>query len=421
MPNLFRSSLVRNAGKLLTANVVAQAIGLLVYPLLTRIYAPEDFGLLNLFLSIGGVAVLLATGNYHNAIVLPKREESARALVHVCALIIAATTAFILLTVPFARPIAGLFKSPDLASYYWLLPFYVLLASAWNVLNYWYVRNKAYGRISGYQISQSLFSASYKSGFGLCGWTTGGLIYASVLSPICSLGISLFCSARQYLRPLTQFNWSACKQAAVEYVKFPKFSLPHSVLNYVAGQLPVLLLTPLFSAREVGFWSMAMLLSFAPITLITNALHQVFFQRTTEQVNARQPIARFYRKFTITFLAIVIPVFVGLWFVLPSLTRWLLGDEWYVSGEYIRWLLPWLVCVFLCASTGYLFDVFSKQKHGLYFEIAISIARLIGLGIGIYYQSFDLAIACYAIASALVNGLQYIWLMVLVRRYEKSL
>ena len=102
-------------------------------------------------------------------------------------------------------------------------------------------------------------------------------------------------------------------------------------------------------------------------------------------------------------------------------TQWLLGEEWCVTGEYIRWLLPWLLFKFLCASTGYLYDVFSKQKIGLIFEIIIAIARLIGLGIGISFDDFVLAIACYAIASAVINGVQYIWLMSFVKRYEQKL
>lgn len=51
----------KNSAQLLSANVVAQAIGLLVYPILTRLYSPDDFGLFNLFLSIGGILVLCST------------------------------------------------------------------------------------------------------------------------------------------------------------------------------------------------------------------------------------------------------------------------------------------------------------------------------------------------------------------------
>ena len=75
--NLIKSSGARNFAKLLSANVLAQVIGLIVYPILTRIYSPEDFGLLNLFLSIGGVLAILSTAEYYYAIVLPKEEQEA--------------------------------------------------------------------------------------------------------------------------------------------------------------------------------------------------------------------------------------------------------------------------------------------------------------------------------------------------------
>ena len=160
------SELVRNSAKLLSANVIAQAIGLLVYPILTRLYSPEDFGLLNLFLSIGGVLVLLSTAEYQYAIVLPKKDEDARGLVHICGLLLLITTGFVLLSVPFSKPIAHLFNTPELANWYWLMPLFVLTMGLWNILNYWYIRRKQFGAISRYQISQSVLSSIMKIGIG---------------------------------------------------------------------------------------------------------------------------------------------------------------------------------------------------------------------------------------------------------------
>lgn len=418
---IWSSSAARNVGKLLTANVFAQVLGLLIYPILTRLYAPEDFGLLSLFTSIGGVLIILASLDWHNAIVLPKTDEGARPIVHISLLAIAILTGLLSLTIPFATPIANIFKSPDLAKYYWLLPLYVCLMSVWNVLNYWYIRRQAYGRVSGYQISQSLFSAGYKTGFGWFGILNGGLLYSSILSPLCALIISIFLSWGRHLQSLLSWNWEECKKAALSYVNFPKYSLPHSLLNNIAAQLPILLLTPLFSVREVGFWSMAIMLSFMPISTITRALYQVYYQKITAKVNARLSISSFFRRFTTLTLAFVLPFFTLLWFVLPALTAWLLGAEWEVTGVYIRWLLPWLVCNILCASTGYLFNIFFKQKQGLFFEILVLVCRVVGLGIGIWFDSFEWAIGGYAIGSAVANGIQYCWLMQLVNKYERSL
>ena len=417
---IWSSPSVRNVGKLLSANVIAQAIGLLVYPILTRLYSPEDFGLFSLFISIGGVLILLAGMDWFNAIVLPKTDEEARPIVHISLLSILALTVLLFALFPLAPYVADVFKAPQLASYYWLLPIYVCLVSVWNALNYWYIRRKVYGRISGYQISQSLFSAGYKVGFGWLGFLQGGLIFSSILSPFCSLVISIALSAKQHLKILFPWSLQACMEAAKRYNNFPKFSLPHSLINNIAGQLPVLLLTPFFSMREVGFWSMALLLAYAPINTITRAIYQVFYQKTTELVNARKPIAHLFRRFSKWTVLITCVIFAGLWFVLPDLTQWLLRSEWRVVGEYIRWLLPWLVCNILFTSTNFLFDIFGKQKAGLYFEILLAVLRFGGLLIGIFMHSFELAIIGFSIGSALGNILPFLWTMSLVYKYERQ-
>ena len=420
LTQIWHSPSVRNVGKLLSANVIAQALGILVYPLLTRLYSPEDFGLLNLFSSIAGVLILLATMEWYNAIVLPKNEDESRALVHVSLLCSLVLTIILVATIPFASSIAGVFNTPELARYYWLLPIYVLLCSMWNTLNYWYIQRKAYDRISGYQVSQSLLSAGYKTGFGFIP-LSGGLIYATILSPLCSLVISLGLAWKKHLRQLLHWDWSKCKQVAKEYSNFPKYSTPRVILNNIIGQLPVLVLTPIFGSRDVGFWGMALMLSFVPISIVSRAIYQVFFQKTTELIHARQSIWFYYRHFTLGTVAIVIPSFVVLGVFLPQLTAWLLGEEWRTVGEYIRWMLPWLTTAIGVLSTGFIPDVFAKQKGELVFEILMALARVIGVLIGLWKHDFILAVAGFSIGSAIVSCARYIWQLKLIKLYEKSL
>ena len=106
--------------------------------------------------------------------------------------------------------------------------------------------------------------------------------------------------------------------------------------------------------------------------------------------------------------------------MLPSLTAWLLGDEWRITGEYIRWMLPWLTCSLLAGTTSYLSDVFFKQRIGLLFEILLAVSRVIGVGLGVSLDSFEIAVAGYAVGSAIVVGGQYIWMLSLVSNYEKE-
>ena len=78
-----KSAIVKNTSKLLAANVIAQVVGFAVYPILTRLYSPDDFGALNIFLTIGGIATLFATAEYQNSIMLPKSEKSGVACFHI--------------------------------------------------------------------------------------------------------------------------------------------------------------------------------------------------------------------------------------------------------------------------------------------------------------------------------------------------
>ena len=415
------STIFRDSAKLLTANVIAQAIGLLVYPILTRLYSPDDFGLYNLFLSIGGVLVLLSTAGYHNAIVLPKSEDKARAVTHVGLMILAAVTLLIVISIPFSRPIARLFNTLDLANWWWLMPIYVAVMGAWTLLNYFYTRKGQFTRVSGYQVSQSALNACAKVGFGYAGFLSGGLIVSSVIGPFLSILVSICVAWRKCLSALTlPCKREEYKTVAYEYRNFPKFSLPRGLVNYIALQMPVLLLIPVFGTHLVGFWSMAMLLAFMPISLISRTINQVMFQRVAAWVRDKQSIAQYFRRFTITTFAIAVPVAIGLYFILPWLTQWLLGAEWRPSGQLIRYMLPWIVVSILAASCSYLSDVFMKQKQGFIIEIILAASRAIGIGIGIYMHDFMIAIIGYATASAVVILGQYIWLMSLVRNYERT-
>lgn len=421
LKSLIQSSSVRNFSKLLSANVVAQVIGLVVYPILTRIYAPEDFGLLNLFLSIGGVLVILSTAEYYYAIVLPKDHKDAEGVLGVGLLWLLVVSLLIALSVLFARPISMLFKSPDLAQYYWMMPLYVFAMGAWNLLNYWYIRNTRYSQIGRYQISQNVLSAGGKLGFGWGGLLQGGMIYSVVIAPLLSLFSSAFSTRKDLWPALRNISWSNIRTQAVEYRNFPCFVLPRSFVNMFAGQMPILLLTPFFGAKAVGYLSIAILLGYTPIGTVTRAIYQVLYQYTMERVHQSKSIGDIFRRFLLGASVVIVPVFIGLWYVLPDLTAWLLGDEWRVSGEYIRWLLPWLYTSLLSCSINYLFDVFAQQKWGLVFEVLLAVMRVAGLIIGVVANDFMLAVACYSIATMIALLIQIVWMMAQVRQYDRTL
>jgi O-antigen/teichoic acid export membrane protein len=69
--NFFKKSEFRkHVLTLLTGTTIAQAIPVAISPILTRIYSPEDFGLLAIYISIVTILATVITGAYDFAIVL---------------------------------------------------------------------------------------------------------------------------------------------------------------------------------------------------------------------------------------------------------------------------------------------------------------------------------------------------------------
>ncbi len=414
------NKVIKNTVKLLSAGIIAQAIGILIYPILTRLYAPEDFGLLNLFQSIGGVLALIATGEYQFAILLPKEERKAEDCLFIGLTILLVIFTICCLTIPFARGIASIFHTPELAEWYWMLTLFVFATGAWSILNYWHTRHKNYTLASTYQVSKSILNAGMKWGAGLIGFVKGGLIVATVASALLSLFFNV-------ARSIKQYNWGvgffrkANKNTAVEYKNFPFFSLPKSLANYLSSNLPFLLLTPFFGLKEIGFFGMALTLSFMPINIIYNSIYQVLFQEMSEKVNQKVSIIHVFRQFVGKTLSIVPPLFIILYFFLPSLTKLILGDGWETTGVYIQYMLPWLLTSLIAGSTCFVTDIFMKQKGLLLFELVSLAAKGISLAIGIKMNGMGIAILGLSCVSFVVNTAQIVWFRSLIMNYERQI
>lgn len=416
-----QSDLVKNSAKLLGANVLAQFLGILVFPILTRFYSPEDFGLFNLFVSIGGILVILSTADYQNAVVLPKEDDKAYSVSQAAFVILFSVTLLVAISTLFSAQIASLFKTPSLGDWYWLMPFFVLFSGAWSLLNYLYTRFKQFSRLGSYMVSQTVTSAGAKIVLGKMGWTNGGLLLSSVFAPFLSLCVNVARGWNPYLKKLLRVDVQACRSVAKEYANFPKFSLPHTVVNYLSGNMLSLLLTPIFGLAQIGFWGMAMTLAFRPLNMIATSLYQPFYQKTADAVNARRVITPFFRSFVSKTIMVIVPVFTLLYFALPWLVKIILGEEWGETAQIIRVMLPWLAVICVVTTIQFIPDVFGKQKMVMMIEILYLILRLAAVASAYVTHSFFTTIVLYCGVSSLVLIGQGIWMFHLVKQYDSKI
>lgn len=141
--NILNNEFIRNAFTLMLGTALSQAIPIAIIPILTRIFTPEDFGLLALYGACVAILSVFIAGRYEIAIMLPKSNEDAKILLQASIIItfLIATILFIPILF-FNKQIANLLGNKNIAPWLYLLPLSALLTGTYQSLTYWNNRQK---------------------------------------------------------------------------------------------------------------------------------------------------------------------------------------------------------------------------------------------------------------------------------------
>ncbi len=160
------SNFIANVLKLVSGSVTAQILGILLVPLITRIYSPDDLGIFQIFLSISGILVIFSTFSYQFAIMLPKTEEDSANIAFLCAILVTLVsliTALIVLLLP--KDVEHILNAPGISKYLIYIPAITFFNGIFFVQNYWLSRKIRFGVIAGSRIvntvSTKAFPVSY--------------------------------------------------------------------------------------------------------------------------------------------------------------------------------------------------------------------------------------------------------------------
>ena len=116
----------------------------------------------------------------------------------------------------------------------------------------------------------------------------GGLLYGSVIAPLLTVLIIGAVAWTTDKAPAIIISRQERLAAAREYKKFPLYAQPRALVNTLSSNLPILLLTPAFGLSDAGLFGMAMTLAVRPLSMLTNSVYQVLFQRTAAKISEKK-------------------------------------------------------------------------------------------------------------------------------------
>lgn len=399
----------RSVSVLAGGTAAGQFIVIAASPALTRLYSPEDFGLLAVFAALLSILGVIASLRYQLAIPLPESDEEAAHVVVLGLIIVAAMSLLAtVLVVFFAQPIADLLNAPALSSYLWLLPLGLLLSGIYQVFSYWAIRVKAFTPIARTKLTQALADVTIKLGaytLGplalLLGQITGQAVGTTTLGAL---------TVRSRWSVFKAIRWHDIRGAASRYVRFPIYDTWSGLFNTAGQQLPLILLAILFSPAIAGIYMIAHRVLDMPTRLIGSAIGSVFF---SSAANARHDatLAPLVTNLHAKLAHIAMPPTLILILAGPDLFEFIFGSPWRQAGNFAQWMAVWIYFQFITSPLSVLFFVLEKQFQNLIFQFTLLSVRGIGLIIGAYFDDVSLALGLFAGGSALCYLAVLIWII----------
>jgi len=406
------SEFVKNVFTIFTGNVVAQAIPFLMEPVLARLYSPDDFAVLAVYMAVANLFSIIATGRYELAVMLPKEDRKSINIFGLSIIISFAISALSLIVILlFNRYICTILHCSEVSSYLYLVPLSVLSVGWYQTLNYWNSRKKRFKNVTYAKTSQSLFYVGSASGMGYMGMAPSGLVISQVVGQFFGAFPMLFSFLKHDRPSLKEINRVEMKSVAVEYQDFPKINSLHAFCDILKQSGEVFLLSYFYVKEKVGLHSRTLRLLFAPSSIIGSAIGQVFYQKASACYQDKGDLQRLVKKVVGGLVLIAIPAFsvVALWG--DDIFAWFLGEAWRQAGEYGQLLTPWLFLNFITSPVSQIPLIVNRQKTAFAFSLLGHSLYLVAIVIGGLYHDIKLGFIILSCLQTVYYIILILWLI----------
>lgn len=347
---------IKNTSILVLGTIVSQVIPVLIMPILTRVYSPEDFGQYALFMSVIGILSVVATARYEVAIILPR---SSRSSLNILIFSMIFSFFFSLLTLVVVS-FCWVFLD---ASFDGFLLFFVPLAvfsiSISQSLRLWLNKNKDYKKMALSNVEQSVCTGASQLAIALVQRAGSGLVYGQVLSQILiSISLLKYCWKDLYGYDLSK-NKLRIYALAKRYFYLVKYGVPALLTSRVAQESLFFLVAIFFSDKILGFVMIVQRLVGLPASVISTNLGSVFYERVARC--RKDESFSLVKKYIFFLIFMSFPVFLVYYALFIKFFVFIFGEQWLGAVDYAVYFFIVAAFSFVFSPLTVLFNYYELQ------------------------------------------------------------
>jgi teichuronic acid exporter len=328
-----------------SGNSLAQMVGILGMPVLTRLYSPKDLAVQSLLNQMVGILTGIMTWRYEYLIQLPKSETVSRNLLNLVLLLGVIT--FLLITPLFAMfrfPFAKWMGDSSLANWLLFAPLTAVLSCYSVALQHKVQRAKRF-KDSGlaelinklaYIGSGVLGRLAYSEPLGLMIATGVGALAKIVwlLKSFQSQGLNIIVLSKNDRERQLKTKEDSILFIANSYASLSSSMVISHLFANVAVIIPYVFVARTYGADVLGQFVLVMSTLYLPAGLIGNAIGQVYYQRAAEGWANGQGFSVLWKTTAKKTLMIGFPIYALVGTLSPYLYPLIFGESWVAAGKY---------------------------------------------------------------------------------------
>ena len=369
-----------------SGNISAQVVTIGTTLITTKLFTPENFGILAMFIAVVNILDKLATLCYERAILLARKDEEAVNILFLSFIILLFFTSLIALSTAIgSEAITSKIANPQLGFWIYIIPITVLLTGSVKIMRFWLLRAKKFKLVAFSRFGEATTSALTKISIGFfVGAYTGGLIAGALVGLFVSLFIVFITPSTSSLikKEIHCVSKNNLRQVARTYRKFPLFATWNTLLSVFSQQLVILMFSYYFSPAVVGFYSLGSRVLTQPMIFLSGSIQNAYFQKAAHDLGQGQHLQASFKKLTAFLFLIGIAPFLILHFQSRSIFSFIFGAQWSTTGLYIECMAPWFFLLFIGPPTHVIYEVLYKQDIKLLLNIAKLVMAFLALYIG---------------------------------------
>ena len=394
--------MLRHIATVLRGAVLAQGIGVLALPVLTRCFSPAAFGHLQFYQSILLMLLVFATLRLEVALLKAENPLELAAVLKLCFVINFGMTLIIAVASFLFDAFGRRFGAPPLPFPAIVLPVAFAIAGTAQYLGFLVLREQRYGVSSNGRVAQAATYSASALAIGATAPVDNGIVFADLAGRVLNMGWYVGWLLRQkgLLGPARGIDM---RRALHKFRQFPLVSTPGALINTVGGTVTPLLIFGVFSPEVSGQFALVDRSVGLPVALVVTAVAQVFSAQFARSLREEEGSAKAQFRAMVRWLAslAILPTIVVV-LVAPAFFRIVFGPQWSPAGDFARVLAPAYFLTLVAGSVNMTLTVLGHQFRQMAWETGrLVLVVMIWIAVPLLHAGAHLIVTLYAGALSL--------------------